>query len=33
MDAPFASGPVELFERLDNEFVASAAAAASEGWS
>jgi len=31
MDAPFASGPVELFERLDNESVASAAAAASEG--
>jgi NADH-quinone oxidoreductase subunit B len=31
MDAPFASGPVELFERLDNETVASAAAAASEG--
>jgi len=31
MDAPFASGPVELFERLDNEKVASAAAAASEG--
>jgi NADH-quinone oxidoreductase subunit B len=31
MDAPFASGPVELFERLDNENVASAAAAASEG--
>jgi NADH-quinone oxidoreductase subunit B len=31
MDAPFASGPVELFERLDNEIVASAAAAASEG--
>src|SRR6202142_2762925 len=31
MDAPFASGPVELFERLDNEFVAGAAAAASEG--
>ena len=31
MDAPLASGPVELFERLDNELVASAAAAASEG--
>jgi len=31
MDAPFASGPVELFERLDNETVAGAAAAASEG--
>src|ERR1017187_5082548 len=31
MDAPFASGPVELFERLDNETIASAAAAASEG--
>ena len=31
MDAPFASSPVELFERLDNETVASAAAAASEG--
>jgi NADH-quinone oxidoreductase subunit B len=31
MDAPFASGPVELFGRLDNEFVAGAAAAASEG--
>ena len=31
MDAPFASGPVELFERLDNETVSSAAAAASEG--
>ncbi|MGD0364498.1 MAG: NADH-quinone oxidoreductase subunit B family protein [Bryobacteraceae bacterium] len=31
MDAPFASGPVELFSRLDNEFVAGAAAAASEG--
>jgi NADH-quinone oxidoreductase subunit B len=31
MDAPFASGPAELFERLDNETVASAAAAASEG--
>jgi len=31
MDAPFASGPVVLFERLDNETVASAAAAASEG--
>src|ERR1039458_4988693 len=31
MDAPFAGGPVELFERLDNETVASAAAAASEG--
>jgi NADH-quinone oxidoreductase subunit B len=31
MDAPFASGPAELFERLDNESVASAAAAASEG--
>ena len=31
MDAPFASGPVELFERLDNETVASAGAAASEG--
>jgi NADH-quinone oxidoreductase subunit B len=31
MDAPIASGPVELFERLDNEFVNSAAAAASEG--
>jgi NADH-quinone oxidoreductase subunit B len=28
---PSASGPVELFERLDNETVASAAAAASEG--
>ncbi|MGO4881356.1 MAG: NADH-quinone oxidoreductase subunit B [Bryobacteraceae bacterium] len=31
MDAPFASGPVELFERLDNESISSAAAAASEG--
>jgi len=31
MDAPFASGPVELFERLDNESVIGAAAAASEG--
>jgi NADH-quinone oxidoreductase subunit B len=31
MDAPFASGPPELFSRLDNEFVAGAAAAASEG--
>ena len=31
MDAPFASGPIDLFERLDNESVASAAAAASEG--
>jgi NADH-quinone oxidoreductase subunit B len=31
MDAPFASGPIELFERLDNETVSSAAAAASEG--
>ena len=31
MGAPFASGPVELFERLDNETIASAAAAASEG--
>ena len=31
MDAPFASGPVELFERLDNESVASAAAAAQTG--
>src|ERR1700691_2810246 len=31
MDAPFASGPVELFGRLDNEFAAGAAAAASEG--
>ena len=31
MDAPFASGPVELFERLDNEFTATRAAAASEG--
>jgi len=31
MDAPLASGPVELFERLDNESVSSAAAAASEG--
>src|SRR5580658_799346 len=31
MDAPFASGPVELFERLDNETAAGAAAAASEG--
>jgi NADH-quinone oxidoreductase subunit B len=31
MDAPFASGPAELFARLDNENVASAAALASEG--
>jgi NADH-quinone oxidoreductase subunit B len=31
MDAPFASGPVELFERLDNESITNAAAAASEG--
>ncbi len=31
MDAPFASGPAELFEQLDNESVTSAAAAASEG--
>jgi NADH-quinone oxidoreductase subunit B len=31
MDAPFASGPVELFDRLDNEFAAGAAEAASEG--
>jgi NADH-quinone oxidoreductase subunit B len=31
MDAPFASGPVELFGRLDTEFGAGAAAAASEG--
>ncbi|HUE01508.1 MAG TPA: NADH-quinone oxidoreductase subunit B family protein [Bryobacteraceae bacterium] len=31
MDAPFASGPAELFVRLDNESSASAAAAASEG--
>ena len=31
MDAPFASGPVELFERLDNENAVNAAAAASEG--
>ena len=31
MDAPFASGPIELFERLDNEVTANAASAASEG--
>src|SRR5271156_4263445 len=31
MDAPMASGPLDLFERLDNEAVSSAAAAASEG--
>ncbi|HTT64645.1 MAG TPA: NADH-quinone oxidoreductase subunit B family protein [Bryobacteraceae bacterium] len=31
MDAPFASGPVELFARLDSESVTGAAAAASEG--
>ncbi len=31
MDAPFASGPTELFERLDNESVTNVAAAASEG--
>jgi NADH-quinone oxidoreductase subunit B len=31
MDAPLASGPVELFERLDNESMAQASAAASEG--
>ena len=31
MDAPFASGPIELFERLDNESMTSPSAAASEG--
>ena len=31
MGAPFASGPVELFQRLDNESVNNASAAASEG--
>lgn len=31
MDAPFASGPAELFERLDDESFTNAAAAASEG--
>ncbi len=31
MQTPFASGPVDLFERLDNESVTNAAAAASEG--
>jgi NADH-quinone oxidoreductase subunit B len=31
MDAPFASGPIDLFERLDNESMTSASAAASEG--
>jgi len=31
MDAPFASGPIELFERLDNESMTSVSAAASEG--
>jgi hypothetical protein len=31
MDAPMASGPLDLFERLDNESVANAVAAASEG--
>jgi len=31
MDAPFASGPVELFEHLDNESMTTASAAASEG--
>jgi NADH-quinone oxidoreductase subunit B len=31
MDAPFASGSVDLFERLDNESMMSASAAASEG--
>src|SRR5579871_2232757 len=31
MNAPFASGPPELFERLDNEASANASAAASEG--
>ena len=31
MDAPMASGPLDLFERLDNESVANATAAASEG--
>jgi NADH-quinone oxidoreductase subunit B len=31
MDAPLASGPIELFEGLDNESVSNAAALASEG--
>ncbi len=31
MNAPLASGPPELFARVDNEFVENAAAAASEG--
>jgi NADH-quinone oxidoreductase subunit B len=31
MDAPLASGPISLFERLDNESVSNAAALASEG--
>ncbi len=31
MDAPFASGPVDLFARLDNESVDNVTAAASEG--
>lgn len=31
MEVPFASGPVDLFERLDNESVNNVAAAASEG--
>ena len=31
MDTPLASGPAELFDRIDNESVAQAAAALSEG--
>jgi NADH-quinone oxidoreductase subunit B len=31
MDAPLASGPIDLFEGLDNESVSNAAALASEG--
>jgi NADH-quinone oxidoreductase subunit B len=31
MDAPFASGPAELFARIDNAAVANATAAANEG--
>ena len=31
MEVPFASGPIDLFERLDNESVTNAASAASEG--
>ena len=31
MEKPFASGPAELFARIDNQAVNNAAAAASEG--